>query len=440
MTLDSSTRTSASDVKRFDVAIVGGGVAGVVALAYARRAGLDAVVLERASRVGGLWRDLPPWQDIQIAAADWALGDLHLQGVTQPHILANIEAWVDRFGLTDGIRLNTPVQIAREDEAGWELSTPHGKVHARHLVAATGAHNKPLIPPVARTASRVREFHSSALRDPGLLTGRDVMVVGAGASALDLLELCFEHAAKRVIWVYRGTRWFMPTRKPKNIAGSVRAFAKLQASGMTNEQMSAAIGADLRSRYAKLGLADIAPTVAFDVLHDQLIPGRVGMIENFAAIERHEASVESISGSTVTLSNGECVNADCLLWGTGYGVDLSYFESPAIGSIRTLDALAVRCGCIFRSLDAANLYFPGVVLDGIGTTTWFYSLMFRSIMSHIRGTARFDNEVLTKRLNHIDVVEFLAERDPASFPADSWRAHYRELVLDTPDEQPYPIP
>ncbi|HZT56109.1 MAG TPA: NAD(P)-binding protein, partial [Burkholderiaceae bacterium] len=57
--------------KRFDVAIVGGGLAGVVALAYARRAGLDAVVLERQARVGGLWRDLPAWQDIQISAADW---------------------------------------------------------------------------------------------------------------------------------------------------------------------------------------------------------------------------------------------------------------------------------------------------------------------------------------------------------------------------------
>jgi Pyridine nucleotide-disulphide oxidoreductase len=440
MTLESSTRTSADQGRRFDVAIVGGGLAGVVALAYARRAGLDAVVLERQSRIGGLWRDLPAWQDIQIGVTDWALGDLPLRGAKQPHILANIEAWADRFGLTDAIRLNTPVQIAREDESGWELSTPQGKVLARHLVAATGSHNTPFVPPIERTASSVREFHSSALRDPGLLNGRDVLVVGAGASALDLLELCFEQAARRVIWAYRSTRWFMPTRKPKHIAGSVRGFARLQATGMTSEQLSAAIGADLRSRYAKFGLAEIEPSHDFDVLHDQLIPGRVGMLENYADIERHKASVQSISGSTVTLSNGQRVSADCLLWGTGYGVDLSYFESPAIGSIRTLDKLADRCGCIFRSLDAANLYFPGVILDGIGTSTWAYSMMFRSIMSHIKGTARFDNEVLAHRLNHIELVEFLAKRDPASFPPETWRAHYQAMVLDTPDEQPYPIP
>lgn len=426
--------------KRFDVAIVGGGLAGVVALAYARRAGLEAIVLERQDRVGGLWRDLPAWQDIQISASDWTLGDLPLQGVTQPHILANIEAWVERFALADGIRLNTPVHLAREDESGWELSTPEGVVHARHLVAATGAHNTPLIPEVSRAASTVREFHSSALHDPSVLTGRDVLVVGGGASAFDLLELGLQHEARRVIWAFRGTRWFTPTRKPKHIAGSVRGFARLQASGLPAEQQSATICADMRSRYEKFGITDILPTHDFDVRHDQLIPGRPGMLEHYASIERHHASVDAIAGGTVTLSDGHRVEAELLLWGTGYGVDLSYFASAEIASIRTLDALAARCGCIFRSLDAANLYFPGVGLDGIGSAPWSYALLCRSIMSHIAGTARLDNETLGHKLNHFDIVDYLAPRDPASYPPNTWRAHYRDIALNTPDERPYPIP
>jgi hypothetical protein len=426
--------------KRFDVVIVGGGLAGVVALVYARRAGLDAIVLERQGRVGGLWRDLPAWQDIQISAADWTLGDLPLHGATQPHILANIEAWIERFGLADGIRLNAPVQLARDDESGWELSTPRGVVHARHLIAATGAHNTPLIPQVSRAASTVREFHSSGLRDPNVLTGRDVLVVGGGASAFDLLELCFQHSARRVIWAFRGARWFMPTRKPKHVAGSVRGFAKLQASGMVVEQQSAAIGADLRSRYEKFGLTEIMPTHDFDVRHDQLIPGRPGMLEHYASIERHRASVDAIAGGTATLSDGQSVEVELLLWGTGYSVDLSYFASPQILAIRTLDALAARCGCIFRSLDAANLYFPGVSLDGIGSAPWSYSLMCRSIVSHIKGTARLDNEPLGRRLNHFEIVEYLAQRDPASYPPDVWSSQYRDIALNTPDEQPYPIP
>lgn len=423
-----------------DVAIVGGGLAGIVALTYARRAGLDAVVLERHDGIGGLWRVLPPWQDIQISTADWTLGDLPLEGVTQPHILANIAAWVERFALADGIRLNAPVQRARYRDSAWELATPQGVFRARHLVAATGAHNLPAIPAVARAGSTVREFHSSALRDPGLLTGRDVLVVGGGASAFDLLDLCFAHDARRVAWVYRGLRWFMPSGKPKHVAGSVRGFARMQASGMTVAQQSAAMAGDLRARYEKFGIGAIMPGHGFDVRHDQLIPGRPGMLKHFAAIERHPGSVDSIAGRTVTLSDGHRLEADLLLWGTGYNVDLSYFEASEIAAIRTLDTLAARCGGIFRSLDAPNLYFPGVGLDGIGAAPWSYCLVARSIMSHIRGTARLDNEVLGHRVNHFDIVDYLAPRDPASYPPDTWRAHYRDIALQTPDTTPYAIP
>ena len=424
----------------YDLAIVGGGLAGVVALAYARKAGLNAIVLESKGRVGGLWRDLPAWQDIQISPVDWTLGDLPLDGATQPDILANIEAWVSRFSLADSIRLNTPVHRARVNGVNWELVTPQGVVRARHLIAATGAHNTPVIPQISRIDSTVREFHSSALRDPVILADRDVLVVGGGASAFDLLELCFQQGAHRIFWVYRGLRWFLPTRKPKHIAGSVRGFARMQASGMSALQQSAAIVADMRSRYEKFGISEIMPSLDFDVQHDQLIPGRPGMLENFAAIERHGGSVESISGRTVTLSDGHRLETDLLLWGTGYSLDLSYFEAPEIASIRTLDALCARCGGIFNSLDAPNLYFPGVGLDGIGSSPWAYSLLSRSIMSHIRGTAHFENKVVGHKINHFDIVDYLAPRDPASYPPATWQAHYRDIALNTSDGQPYAIP
>ena len=53
-----------SDRER-DLIIVGGGIGGVISLKYAKDAGLDAILLESRDSVGGLWRDLPAWQDIQ---------------------------------------------------------------------------------------------------------------------------------------------------------------------------------------------------------------------------------------------------------------------------------------------------------------------------------------------------------------------------------------
>ncbi|MFC5497654.1 flavin-containing monooxygenase [Caenimonas terrae] len=425
-----------------DVAIIGAGIAGVVHLHYARRAGLDAAVFEAQEGVGGLWRQLPAWQDIQISTADWALGDIPLAGPMQPQVLANIEAWVTRFGLADGIRLGTRVLQARPADQGWELQTAAGTVRARHLVAATGAHNKPVVSEVERHASRVRERHSSQLREPSELAGQAVLVVGAGASALDLLDQCLEQGARRIVWVYRSQRWFTPTRKPKAIAGTVRPYARMQASGMTAAQQNAAIGADMRARYEKFGITDILPQRPLDVLHDQLIPGRARMLEHFAALERHPGRVAAIDGNTVLLADGETKldGIDVLLWGTGYAADLSSFAVPPLAAIRSVNELGARCGGGLRSLDAPNLYFPGVGLDGIGAAPWAYALMARTIMSHIKGTARLDMEVVPHRLNHFDLVNYLGPRDPASFVPGEWQEQFRKLAMETPDAEPYPMP
>ena len=428
------------DETPLDVAIIGGGLAGLIHLHYARRSGLNALVLERESGVGGLWRRLPAWQDLQVSLADFVVGDLALEGPMQPQVLAYVESWVGRFELADAIRLDSPVHRARHVGSCWELDTPAGIVRARHLVAATGGHNRPMIPEVSRRDSTVREFHSSALRDPGTLKDRHVMVVGGGASAFDLLDLCLSQGARRIAWVYRDVRWFAPTRKPKAIAGTIRPFAKLQAEGMSVAMQNAAIGADLVGRYAKFGIQVIQPPRSLDVHHDQLIPGRARMLADFGALERYPGTiVESIAGSEVTLSNGTRLAPDIVLWGTGYETDFSYFEDVRIASIRNVGELGARCACLFRSLDAPDLYFPGVGLDGIGALSWAYALTARSIMSHILGTARLDME-MHPRLNHLEIACHLAERDPGSHGDRPAWDFYRELALRTPDDAPYPMP
>jgi hypothetical protein len=426
--------------KQLDLAIIGGGLAGLVHLHYARQAGLDALVLEGRSGVGGLWRELPAWQDIQVCLSDWTAGDIPVAGPAQPQILANIESWVERFALADGIRLNCPVRRARHNGTGWESDTPGGTVRARHLVAAIGGHGKPVIPEVERRDSQVRELHSSALHDLSELSGKDVLVVGGGASAFDLLEQSLAHGARSVQWVYRHVRWFTPTSKPKVVAGSFRPYGKMQASGMPVEQQNALIDADLRGRYAKFGLEAILPERSIDMRHDQLIPGRAGMLARFAEIERHQCTIETIAGAKVTLSDGSQLTPDLVLWGTGYGLDLSFFEEPRLAAIRSLHELASRCGCVFRSLDAPDLYFPGVGLDGVGATSWFYSIGARTIMSHIRGTAKLDMEPVAIKLNHLDMIRHLAPRDPGSFTAGKGWEFYRDLTLGIADDEAYPLP
>lgn len=423
-----------------DLIIIGGGIGGVISLYYAKRAGLKVLLLEKQAAAGGLWRQLPAWQDIQISPLDWTLGDIPISGPRQASIVGNIQAWVDAFELGSSMLLDTPVTSAKQTSDGWRVKTPHQTYVSRFLICATGAHNRPFLPRTERDNTSVQEYHSSLLRNPAELAGKDVLVVGGGASAYDLLELCFEHEARRVVWAYRSLKWMLPTRKAKHVAGAIRDLAKQQMLGVTARQMSVEIDKDLRSRYEKFGLREILPAQDFDLERDQLIPGRRAMIENFARIERHRGEIARISGGSATLSTGDRIEVDLILWGTGYELDLGYFDSPELAGITRVDELAERCGGVFRSLDAPNLFFLAVILEGTGSAPWLYAHAARTIVSHIRGTAHLDAIPIREKINHFEMAKYLAARDPENYPTDTWFAAYRDLALTYPPEQPMPIP
>ena len=64
----------------------------------------------------------------------------------------------------------------------------------------------------------------------------------------------------------------------------------------------------------------------------------------------------------------------------------------------------------------------------------------RSIVSHLRATAQLDAQPVGRKLNHFELISFLARRDSGSFPPDAWRAVYEGLAFAHPDDQPLPLP
>lgn len=430
--------TSTTDL---DLVIVGGGIGGLICLKYARDARLAAILLEREQRVGGLWRDLPAWQDIQFRKEDWTLGDLPLAGEDQASILANIESWVDRFDLAPRIRLGEPVRDARQVDTGWRVTTDEAAYEAPWLIAATGAHNRPVVPDVDRVASTITELHSSELREPETLTDRRVTVVGGGASAYDLLDLAVANGARSIAWVYRSTRWMRPTRRPKYFGTDMRLLARLQMLGKPVHELNQRFNQDLRARYAKAGIDDILPDADFDLRHDQLVPGRRLMIEHFNRIERHRTEVQSLQGDEVRLVSGDRVRTDLLLWGTGYHMDLGYLDVQALADATRPDQVAHRCYSGFRSTDAPNLFLIApAVLESNTSTPWAYAHVARSIMSHIRGRPIFEDPPTGELINHFDLVRMFARRDRRNYLPGLWRLRYLWLAFMHSESKPLPIP
>ena len=425
----------------YDLIIVGAGIGGVVALHYARQAGLNAIVLENAPVAGGLWAQLPAWQDIQQPCLDWTVDGLPIAGEQQPHIHQNILAWIDRFDLASGIELDTPVLSAEHVDGNWVVDAPNQVIHSPHLLAATGVQNTPVIPGITRTNQAVSEYHSSALHAPEVLRNREVVVVGGGASAYDLIELALIHDAKSIRWVCRSAKWMAPSGKPKNIAGSIRWLGALQMQGMSPRAISQQVHDDLTARYQRYGIKDLIPGTPFNFDIHQLIPGRRQMIQSFNEIDYHCAELTAIKENSVELSDKHRFNAEIILWGTGYNMDLSMFRSPDLSKVRRAADLVDRCASKFVSLAEPNLYFlaPGIA-NGIGSLPWAYAHAARAIMTHIKGDCLFDSKPVARHLNHFDLIRFLAEHNPALYSAEGWPDRFVQLACRLPDNASLPLP
>jgi hypothetical protein len=88
---------------------------------------------------------------------------------------------------------NTHIAALRQANDGFELRTESGEtLHARRVVVAVGISNFGYVPPELESLGSDYVTHSSQHRDPAALRGRTVVVIGAGASAVDLAALMHE--------------------------------------------------------------------------------------------------------------------------------------------------------------------------------------------------------------------------------------------------------
>jgi len=92
-----------------------------------------------------------------------------------------------------------PVDIGslRRAAGGFELGTRGGEtLTAQRVIVATGIAETAYLPPVLEAMPRACVTHTSAHADLSVFRGRDVVVVGAGASAVDTAAILHEQGAR----------------------------------------------------------------------------------------------------------------------------------------------------------------------------------------------------------------------------------------------------
>ena len=204
---------------RVRVAIVGSGFAGIGMAIHLERAGVDDfVILERAKDLGGTWRDNSyPGCACDVESHFYSFSfapnpDWSRKFAPQPEIWSYLRRCAEEFGIVSHIRFGHDVTGARWDEGAqeWIVATNRGELRASVLVLGNGPLSDPVIPDLPGLASFAGPaFHSAAWRHDVDLTGRDVAVIGTGASAIQFVPL-IQPAVRHLHLFQRTAPWVLP--------------------------------------------------------------------------------------------------------------------------------------------------------------------------------------------------------------------------------------
>ncbi|MFI1655748.1 flavin-containing monooxygenase [Streptomyces sp. NPDC020472] len=177
-----------------EVVVVGAGQAGVAMSEHLGAHGIPHLVLER-HRIAERWRS-ERWDSLVANGPAWhdRFPGLEFADVA-PDAFASKEQVADYF-VAYAEKIGAPVRSGVEvtsvrrlsGRSGFRVETPQGTIDARFVVAATGAFQRPVIPPVVPDGAVPTQIHSSGYRNPGQLPEGAVLVVGAGSSGVQIAD------------------------------------------------------------------------------------------------------------------------------------------------------------------------------------------------------------------------------------------------------------
>ncbi|MFF9689775.1 FAD-dependent oxidoreductase [Streptomyces sp. NPDC014623] len=315
-------------IRELDVVVIGAGQAGLSAAYHLRRAGLepdrDFVVLDHAPRPGGAWQFRWPSLTYGKVHGMHSLPGMELTGADDSRPSSEvIGAYFDAYEHRFGLRVHRPVEVSavREGENGrLFVETSEGTYAPRALINATGTWDRPFWPRYpGQETFQGRQLHTANYPGPAEFAGLRVVVVGGGASGTQHLMEIAEGAAE-TYWV---------TRRPP-----------VFREGPFDEEQGRTAVAMVEERVRR----GLAPQSVVSVtglpLNDAVRAARArGVLDRLPMFER-------ITPTGVIWPDGRAVEADAILWATGFRAAVDHLAPLGLrepgGGIRVEDTRAVR--------------------------------------------------------------------------------------------------
>ena len=327
------------------VVIIGAGPAGVAAAVSLSDLGVTPVLIDRANQVAASWR--ARYDRLRLDTNKWSscLPDRPYPKDTPIYPTRDqVADYYEQHAKLAGAahRMNTTVQrVDPLPEGGWRLQTSDTNMEAQHVVIATGRANAPAMPEWPGIATFAGELlHSSAYRNAETYSGKRVLVVGAGASGMDIAcDLAVGGAAR--VW--------MAVRTPPNILlrslpGGFPGDAFLTPLFHLPTDVADTILCVVRSTsvgdLSEFGLP-LPEEGGFAAAHRRAISPSIVDMDVIDAIRRRDIevvpTVASVDTAGVSLVDRRLVDPDVIVAATGYRAGLE----PLVGHLDVLDEYGV---------------------------------------------------------------------------------------------------
>ncbi|MFV1589903.1 flavin-containing monooxygenase [Phaeobacter sp. JH20_39] len=181
-------------IEKTDTLVVGGGQAGIAMSEHLSNSGIEHIVLEK-NRIAEAWRS-GRWDSLVANGPAWhdRFPNLEFTDCDPDEFVCKerIADYLVDYAKMVKAPIRTGVEVSKAewmaDGSAFLVDTNVGQIQAKNIVAATGAFQIPVIPPIVSADTNIKQVHSFNYRNPDQLPEGAVIVVGGGSSGAQIAD------------------------------------------------------------------------------------------------------------------------------------------------------------------------------------------------------------------------------------------------------------